>query len=203
MTNNMLQFNRVLWLSGTPCGGKTTVSEALAQRHNCNVYHVDDWWDSHKERACPDKNPMYFQISRLTGDALWLRPLEEQIRTEAPFVSGAFPFILEDIVGELQKDPRPLIVDASVVPLDIQPLLPSINHIFYLIPAESFQRERYAERSSIQVTLAKTTNPDRAWSNWMARDAAHARWLGVCRTRSNYPEYRWMARSRWSRLLRW
>lgn len=153
------------------------MGNALAERFNWNVYHVDDYWDSHYERADPEKHPTYFSITRVTGDDLWLRPLEEQIRTEPTFVEEAFPLIREDIERLLLEDARPLIVDASVVPRSIEPILPSMNHIFYLIPTEAFQREQYSQRLFVKRTLAKTTNEALAWTNWMARDAAYARWL--------------------------
>jgi hypothetical protein len=173
----MVTFERVYWLSGSPCGGKTTVSDILAKRFNWNVYHVDEQWDSHKARANLEQHPLYHSITRVTGDDLWLRPLEEQIRTEPKFVEEAFSLILEDVERILNQDKRPLIVDASVVPSSIEAMIPSKNHIFYLIPSEQFQREQYVLRPSIKSTLAKTTNPELAWSNWMARDAAYARWL--------------------------
>jgi hypothetical protein len=175
----MTSFDRVYWLSGSPCGGKTTVSNVLAKRYDWNVYHVDEHWDNHKERATAENHPTYIAITRVTGDELWLRPLDEQIRTEPIFVKEAFPLILEDIEQLLAKDTRPLIVDASVVPSSVQSILPSKNHIFYLIPSEHFQREQYALRPSIKHTLAKTSDVELAWSNWMARDAAYARWLEV------------------------
>jgi len=170
-------MHQVYWLSGSPCGGKTTVSNALASRFGWNVYHVDEQWDSHCERARPDLHPTFYSISRVTGDQLWLRPLEEQIRTEPEFINDLFPLILEDVRDILNADARPLIVDASVVPQSVAPHLPSTNNIFYLIPEEQFQRHHYALRTSIESTLAKTSNRDLAFSNWMARDAAYAQWL--------------------------
>jgi hypothetical protein len=175
--SKMIQMQRVFWLSGSPCGGKSTVSTALAGKYNWNIYHVDDQWDSHCERAHPSVHPTFYSISRVTGDALWLRPLEEQIRTEPDFINDIFPLILEDIGSMLDADDRPLIVDASVVPKSIVAHLPSKVHIFYLIPEERFQRHQYALRPSIEPTLAKTSNRELAFSNWMARDAAYARWL--------------------------
>jgi hypothetical protein len=175
--SKMLQMQRVFWLSGSPCGGKTSVSNILASKFNWNVYHVDEQWDSHCGRAHPTLHPTFYSISRVTGDDLWLRPLEELIRTEPDFINDIFPLILEDIESILEVDERPLIVDASVVPKSVVPHLPSKGHIFYLIPEEQFQRHHYALRPSIEPTLAKTSNRDLAFSNWMARDAAYARWL--------------------------
>lgn len=173
----MTQLERVYWLSGSPCGGKTTVSDLIAERFDWNVYHVDEHWESHKDRACPEEQPTYYSITRVTGDDLWLRPLDEQIQTEPAFVAEAFSLILEDVFDILKTDKKPLIVDASVVPYSILPHLPRRNHIFYLIPEEEFQRHQYSLRPSIKATLGKTTDPELAWSNWMARDAAYAKWL--------------------------
>lgn len=170
-------MQRVFWISGSPCSGKSTVSDALASKFNWNVYHVDEQWDSHCERASPSLHPTFYSISRVTGDDLWLCPLEDQIRSEPEFINDIFPLILEDIGNILVTDDRPLIVDASVVPRSVVPHLPSKGHIFYLIPEERFQRHHYALRPSIEPTLAKTSNRELAFSNWMARDAAYARWL--------------------------
>jgi hypothetical protein len=170
-------LQRVFWLSGTPCGGKTTVSNAIAEKLNWNVYHLDEHWDAHKQRACPVKHPTYHAITRLTGDPLWLRPIQEQIRSELSFVAESFPLILEDVKAQLDSDHRNLIVDASVIPSCIEPFLPDSSHIYYLIPREDFQRHHYSLRPLIKPTLAKTTDPELAFSNWMTRDATYARWL--------------------------
>lgn len=173
----MVDYNRVYWLSGSPCGGKTTVSDAIVQRFDWNIYHLDQHWDAHRDRANPARQPLFYTISQLTGDDLWLRPLAEQIATEPMFVEETFPLIIEDMELLLAQDGRPLLVDASVVPASILTLLPSKNHIFYLIPSEQFQREQYTQRCSINGTLSQTSDPELAWQNWMARDAAYARWL--------------------------
>lgn len=179
-------LQRVYWLSGTPCGGKTTISGSIAEKLNWNVYHVDEHWDAHKERACPDKHPTYHSITRITGDQLWLRPIQEQIQTEPSFVAESFPFILEDVKAQLDSDDRNLVIDASVVPACIEPFLPDASHIYYLIPLEDFQRHHYSRRPSIKSTLAKTTDPETAFSNWMIRDAAYARWLETQLDRSGF-----------------
>lgn len=183
----MPDLSRVFWLSGSPCGGKTTISDVLASRYNWNVYHVDNYWDSHKQRSCPIKQPAYHAISHITGDDLWLRPVEEQIKSEPIFVAESFSFILEDVEELLRQDERVLIVDASVVPESILHLLPTRRHIFYLIPEEGFQLLQYSQRPSIKTTLGKTTDPELAWANWMTRDAAYARWLTAEVQKENLP----------------
>ncbi len=46
-----------------------------------------------------------------------------------------------------------------------------------MVASEEFQREHYRRRPWIKEVLAKTTDPDKAWENWMGRDAASARAL--------------------------
>ena len=44
-----------------------------------------------------------------------------------------------------------------------------------MIPTESFQRQHYSQREWRHDVLRKTSDPERAWENWMARDAYFGR----------------------------
>lgn len=46
-------LRNVYFISGTPCGGKTTVSRALAEKHGLPVYDIDEMFEIH--RALSDK----------------------------------------------------------------------------------------------------------------------------------------------------
>lgn len=46
-------LKNVYFITGTPCGGKTTVSRALAKRHGFLVYDVDEHFSSHQKLADP------------------------------------------------------------------------------------------------------------------------------------------------------
>lgn len=170
-------LQRLFWLTGSACAGKSTISSILADHFKWNIYHCDDWFERHRERATLEKHPVFYKISHVTGDDLWLRPLHEQIATEGPFSDDEFDLIQEDLAQLLQKDERPLIYDGYASPHLLQPLLPSLRHAFYLIPTEEFQMHHYSKRTWIHDVLAKTTDPKTAWHNWMQRDLAAARLL--------------------------
>ena len=167
-------LSRIYWLSGTPCGGKTSVASAIAKKRNWAVCHSDDYFDDHCSRAHPDRHPIFYKISRLTGDDLWLRSIEAQIATEQPFHDEQFDLVQEDLSKLLRDDSRPIIYEGVVSPRILKPILPSMAHVFYLIPNEEFQIEKYSQRTFIHAVLAKTSNRELAWENWMARDAALA-----------------------------
>ncbi|MFA6392121.1 MAG: hypothetical protein WCW66_05250 [Patescibacteria group bacterium] len=170
-------FSRMYWLSGSVCSGKTTISSLIAERLNWNVYHSDEWIDQHREKASPTEHPTFYKISRITGDDLWLRPLEEQIATEESFSDEEFELIKEDLKQCLKEDKRPLLFDGYVSPHTLAPLLASPQHVYYLIATKEFQLHNYSKRPWINNVLAKTSDRKLAWRNWMQRDIASARIL--------------------------
>lgn len=42
-------LKNVYFVTGTPCGGKTTISRELAKRHNLLVYDIDEKFESHQQ----------------------------------------------------------------------------------------------------------------------------------------------------------
>ncbi|MCB9156204.1 MAG: hypothetical protein H6645_03700 [Caldilineaceae bacterium] len=172
------QLRRVYWLGGSPCAGKSTVSEMIAEQLGWQVYHCDDWDEVHRARADVVKHPTFHAVTKLRGDALWLRPVEEQLATEIRFHGEQLALVLEDLPQILATDERPLLVEGSApLPHLLTPLLPNRHHAFWLIPTETFQRYYYAQRPWVPGQLATTSNPAQAFENWMQRDAAFARWL--------------------------
>jgi hypothetical protein len=171
-------LSRIYWLSGSPCGGKTTIANLLAERFDWDIYHCDDYFGEHRERSTPQDHPTFFHLSRLRGDALWLRPVPEQIRTEIQFCADQFKMVVTDLQIRLEANERPIIFEgAAALPHLLAPLLESPHHAFWLIPTESFQLHHYPQRPWIHEVLAETSEPERAFANWMARDVGFARWL--------------------------
>ncbi|MEZ4709281.1 MAG: hypothetical protein R3A44_18880 [Caldilineaceae bacterium] len=176
--NTMEWLRQVYWLGGSPCAGKTTVSEMIAERLGWQVYHCDDWFEAHRERADAERQPTFYQVTKLRGDALWLRSVEEQIASEILFHGEQLALVLEDLPPILAADERPLLVEGSApLPHLLQPLLPNPCNAFWLIPTEPFQRRYYAQRTWVPSQLATTSQPEQAFENWMQRDATFARWL--------------------------
>lgn len=170
--------HNVYWLGGSPCAGKTTVAQAIAHRLGWDVYHCDEHYSTHLKQATPEAHPIFYQLSHLQGDALWLRPVAEQIRTEIAYCAEQFTFALADLQKRLDTQQRPLLFEGvPALPHLLTPLLPTPNHAFYLIPTEPFQRHHYAQREWVKGVVATASNPNQAFDNWMARDAGFARWL--------------------------
>lgn len=52
-------LKNVYFISGTPCGGKTTISRALARKHGLTVYDMDEHFPAHQSMADPEPAPIF------------------------------------------------------------------------------------------------------------------------------------------------
>lgn len=50
-------LKNVYFITGTPCGGKTTISRELAKRHNLMLYDIDEQFPDHQQKSSPDFQP--------------------------------------------------------------------------------------------------------------------------------------------------
>ena len=50
-------LKNVYFITGTPCGGKTTVSAALGERFGIPVYNMDAMFPVHQSRSAPRFQP--------------------------------------------------------------------------------------------------------------------------------------------------
>ena len=50
-------LKNVYFITGTPCGGKTTISRELAKRHNLLVYDIDAHFEKHQQIVNPVFQP--------------------------------------------------------------------------------------------------------------------------------------------------
>lgn len=181
------ELGRLYWLSGSTCAGKTTTSSVVADRLQWAVYHCDDWEAKHRERADSRRHPSWTKYSQLTGDPLWLQPIEQHLALDALATREQFELIVEDLSALLKQDSRPLLYDGFVAPEILTALIPSKSHAVYLVSTETFQRRNYEQRPWIKDVLSRTSDPIQAWNNWMARDAAGARTLETAIRQTELP----------------
>ena len=74
-------LKNVYFITGTPCGGKTTVSRALAEKYGFELFDVDERFDEHKKMSNPLFQPAmnkYFN----SADEFFGRTVEEYKNVE-------------------------------------------------------------------------------------------------------------------------
>lgn len=69
-------LKNVYFISGTPCGGKSTISKALAKKHGVAVYDLDRQMEEHKKISNPQFQPSINKIFK-NADEFFGRSVEE------------------------------------------------------------------------------------------------------------------------------
>lgn len=85
------------------------------------------------------------------------------------FDGECFPLIVEDLLG--LPDDAPVVAEGFVLlPRLVAPLLADQHQAVWLLPSPEFRRAAFDHRASTWTIPNKTSNPDRALANLLARD---------------------------------
>jgi hypothetical protein len=163
----------IYWLGGSPCAGKSSVADRLAERHNLTIYRCDDGYWRHVQACNPKDHPTLHAITQMTWDEIWMRPVAVQVDAELNAYREEFSMILDDLRG-LQQD-RPVLVEGCALLPELVNLLAPPWRALWFVPTPAFQRHHYSQRGFVQEILSQCSDPQTAWDNWMARDEQFGR----------------------------
>ena len=167
----------IFWMGGSPCSGKSSIAELLLRRHELQYYQCDGAFAEHGRRVSALGQPTFHKLLTMTWDEIWTRPVDLQIREEIAIYREEFDMILDDLLA-LPPSPPILAEGAALLPDCVNDVLWNPHQAIWIIPSESFQRERYPDRGPwVQDILRHCADPDLAFRNWMDRDVAFARWV--------------------------
>lgn len=160
----------VLWIGGGTDAGKTTVAEAIVQRHGLQSYNFDRNERSHIERrlAAGDYQGRKHPYA-MTPDAMWVD------QTPTAMAAGVIrgwsrrvDFVLEDLLA-MPKAPLILAEGPGFFPEVIAPLLSTPRQAIWLVPERNFKRQIVVQRGKPSVRH-ETRDPALATENIIARD---------------------------------
>lgn len=171
-----MRLSHVYWIGGSPCAGKSTIAQALADRYTLAYYQCDALFSVHQRRAQPAQQPTLHRLATLSCDEIWLPPVADQVARVQAIYQEEFALVLEDLQA-LPAD-RPLLVEgAALMPALVLPYLLDRRQAIWITPTPAFQRTHYAQRPWIHAVLRDCSDPAQAFQNWMARDEAYAAWI--------------------------
>ena len=90
-------LKNVYFVTGTPCGGKTTISRELAKRHNLLVYDVDEQFANHQKISNIAFQPAMNKTFK-DADAFFGRTVEEYRNWLIDNTREQFDFVLLDLI---------------------------------------------------------------------------------------------------------
>ena len=154
-----MDFFPIFWLGGAPCSGKSTLARLLVEAYDLRFYSIDEQFGAHLSRFSPVNHPTMTRWTSTPWDALWMQPRQELLAQAIAAYSEYFSLVLQD----LEALPcGPLLVEGNpCMPGLVASLAVSLAHVLYLLPEESFLRERYARRSDwVQGILSQCRDPE-------------------------------------------
>jgi 2-phosphoglycerate kinase len=176
MGNSETKFENVLWLGGSPCSGKTSISEILTRRFDLNVYHVDEALEKHAQSFDPKLQPALAKWSASSWEERWMQPVDDLLRDAIACYREHFALICEDILA-MPEHQSLLVEGTALLPRDVATVLPNKNQAIWIMPTADFQRGHYAQRPWVRGVVDQCSDPEMAFNNWMERDARFARWI--------------------------
>jgi|SRR5579859_7781170 len=166
-----LRLRHIRWIGGGSGAGKSTVARRLAEKYGLRLYHCDDTQSAHTARSNPTDHPMLYTFRAMTMDERWVkRTPEEMFRTFHGFHGEGFGLILEDLL-DLPTDVPVLVEGYKLLPRLIVPLLSQPDQAVWLIPTPEWRRTALSRRGSLWSIAGRTSNPETALTNLLARDA--------------------------------
>ncbi|GIH65214.1 hypothetical protein [Microbispora siamensis] len=174
----------VRWIAGGAGAGKSTVTRALAERHDVLVYDGDRAELGYVHRCDPRRQPYLWTLLRTPTEDRWASRTAEEIFHAMPSLHGeTFGFVLDDLLA-LPADRSVLVDDFRTLPREVAPLLTRPGHAVFLLPTPEFRAralgDRFADPARARanwgngdhaVALAKRLARDRLWDEEVRRQA--------------------------------
>ncbi len=177
-------MRKMIIISGSPCSGKSTVSDILSKKYGYQLLKTDDYLEKHIGEATTEQ-PMLYKWKTQPWHELFSRPVEIQHNEEIIFYKEEWPMLLRDLNKEMTSDD--IIIEGCAFMPD---LIESYDHdctVIYMVPSESFQREQYKNRTWAYHLLKDSEDPEEAFNRWMLRDIMFAKSVKEKALAKGYP----------------
>lgn len=164
----------IFWIGGSPCCGKSTISEMLIKEFGFEYYKCDDHLDRFMKLGVEEGNELMTSVSKKSKDEIWLRDVDEQVEEEFDFYRYALKVIEEDIKKGYEG--RKVVVEgAALLPEFMERNNVSADRYLCMTPTKEFQLDKYSQREWVKGYLSDCTKPEEAFENWMKRDIEYAK----------------------------
>ena len=139
-------LKNVYFITGTPCGGKTTISRELAKRHNLLVYDIDEQFEKHQKMSNPVFQPS-MNKSFQDADEFFGRTVEEYKQWLLSNTREQLDFVLMDLI-RLSQD-RIVLCDCHLT-MEQAEQITEVSRVAFLIREPSNLVEEYCNRPDHQ-----------------------------------------------------
>ena len=170
-------MTNIYFIGGSPCSGKSTITEILAKKYDLYYFKVDDFLEEYIDRGAEEGRPVCMQICSMTPDETWMREPIEQCKEELAWYCEVFDYVCEEI-AQIQNvnNVNGIIAEgAAYLPTLMKSLDVPYNRYLSITPTKDFQMFHYSQRDWVPYVLQDCSDKEKAFENWMERDALFAK----------------------------
>ncbi len=161
------------YIGGSPCSGKSTIAEILAEKYKLNYFKVDDHLDEYIKIGASQGKPICKKQLKMNTEQIWMRDSSLQCQEELLFYEEIIEYILSDLRDMTSS--RAIITEgAAYLPVLIKKYNISRERYYSIVPTKEFQIFHYQQREWVPCVLGESRDKERAFNNWMERDALFA-----------------------------
>ena len=167
-------MTEIYYIGGSPCSGKSTVAEMLVEKYGFQYFRQDDFLQEYIDRGAGEGRELFQQVSRLSMDEMWMRDPMAQCTEEIALYETMFSYSIDAILTLSQKG-AVLAEGAGFMPRFVKGIHVDKSRYICMVPTKKFQVTAYAKRTWVSGYLSVCKDPNKAFENWMERDAVFAK----------------------------
>ena len=161
---------KLLIIGGSPCSGKSTAAERIAQEYGAYYFKVDDHLDELIKQASDNGSTACKAIQHMSPDEIWMRDPKIQCKEEFKIYREIAPFVFEKLNA---LDAEFIITEGAAYTPEVMMTYAADRYIT-LVPSPDFQVSHYREREWVPYVLEGCSDKEKAFDNWMKRDMLFA-----------------------------
>ena len=161
---------KLLIIGGSPCSGKSTVAERIAQEYSAYYFKVDDHLSELIKQAADNGSAVCKTIQQMSPEEIWMREPEIQCKEEFEIYWDIAPFVF-DMISRIEADL--IITEGAAYTPEVMETYTADGYVT-IVPSPEFQISHYREREWVPYVLEGCSDKEKAFDNWMQRDILFA-----------------------------
>ena len=166
----MIVNKKLLIIGGSPCSGKSTAAERIAQEYGAYYFKVDDHLSELIKQAADNGSAVCKAIQKMSPEEIWMREPEVQCKEEFEIYRDIAPFVF-DMVSRIEADL--IITEGAAYTPEVMETYTADGYVT-IVPSPEFQVSHYREREWVPYVLEGCSDKEKAFDNWMQRDILFA-----------------------------
>lgn len=164
---------QIYYIGGSPCSGKSTVTEIIAKKNNLYYFKVDNYLDEYIRKGAKQGKPVCKRIEGYTDEDNWMRTPQEQSAEQQELYREVFELVQKDM-KKVRTEKDMIVEGTALLPEIMKRLGVDEKHYLNLTPSANFQISHYEDRSWVPYVLRNCSDKEKAFDNWMQRDILFA-----------------------------